>query len=304
MKKVAFIFLNILLSFNVLLPLLFLSIGAIIFWVASVEDYMYFAIILIIFLCFVIKLAIFPLIYEHQKKVLVAESFFQKLKTNKRYKTEILTIAGILDVISLFINIWMFQELGILIFVLLGGGVLTSYLTLLVWFEVSNTKYKKLFVVMFFALFITGLLLILGIGFSIYDKGKDLDTNVLKYHQAIQKIKKDSKINGMSHFPQKIPENAQNYYFKIEDAFDGYDTHYVKFDADKTYIDSIIKKSKCEILASKNDINKYNVNIYSSELQNADEICILHKSTQKERYTSGISVYNDTKTIYFFYSNF
>lgn len=102
----------------------------------------------------------------------------------------------------------MFQELGILIFVLLGGGVLTSYLTLLVWFKVSNTKYKKLFVGMFFALFITGLLLILGIGFSIYDKGKDLDTNVLKYHQAIQKMRKDSKVNGISHFPQKIPENA------------------------------------------------------------------------------------------------
>lgn len=127
------------------------------------------------------------------------------------------------------------------------------------------------------------------------------------YGNSLNKLKSkqsNEKVKGLDHFPAEIPENANNYNFQIEKSFDGYNTHYLKFDADQAYIDSIMKKSKCEISANKNNIDKFDVNVYPAELQNADEICVLHKSTQDKPYTSGVSVYKKTNTIYFFYANF
>lgn len=107
-----------------------------------------------------------------------------------------------------------------------------------------------------------------------------------RYEVSLKKLKNKEWKYGLDHFPEKLPQEIKNYYFQIETSFDGYDTHYVKFDTDKTYIDSLLKHSKCKIRTSKDKIDNYCIDFYMSELKEADKICILHKKTQQEVYTS------------------
>ena len=37
--------------------------------------------------------------------------------------------------------------------------------------------------------------------------------------------KKVKNYYGITHFPEKLPSNATNYYFEFEDAFDGYNDY-------------------------------------------------------------------------------
>lgn len=141
------------------------------------------------------------------------------------------------------------------------------------------------------------------VGLQLFQNGP-IKPPMKRYEVSLKKLKNKEWKYGLDHFPEKLPQEIKNYYFQVETSFDGYDTHYVKFDTDKTYIDSLLKHSKCKIRTSKDKIDNYGIDFYMSELKEADKICILHKKTQQEVYTSGISVYNDTNTIYFFYANF
>ena len=48
-----------------------------------------------------------------------------------------------------------------------------------------------------------------------------------KYYEKIYNI--TSKVYRIEHFPKEIPLNAENYFFKAEKSFDGFDIHYLKF---------------------------------------------------------------------------
>lgn len=158
-----------------------------------------------------------------------------------------------------------------------------------------------LLVITFLYLVIVEIYLLVGL--QLFSNGP-IKPPMSRYEVSIKKLKNKEWKHGLDHFPVKLPQNIRNYYLQVETSFDGYDTHYVKFDTNKTYIDSVLKQNDCKIRTTKTKIDSYDINFYISELKEADEICILHKSTQEKVYTSGISVYNNTNTIYFFYSNF
>lgn len=305
MNVIILVILAILISTNIV-PVLFVGLlGVIIFFVDMAEHYLMFGVLLIAFINLIFKISIFPIIFEMQEKnKMKSLSFWEKLQNEKKYKIKLLAISAILDIIVLFFNILVFKKLGLGFYLLMGGGCLLSYCSLLAWLKISKSKFKMLATNIFKSIVIIGLLGFLFAGIRIFNSLKDRDINVSKYPEMLEEIKADTKIGDFSFFPKEIPQNATSYYFRLENSFDGYNTHYVKFNIDKPYIDNVLKNSKCEILTTKDKINSYDVNIYSSELQNADIICVLHKGTKDNEYTSGISVYNDTNTIYFFYSNF
>ena len=305
MNKIIFAILALIISSNIIPSTLLGIIGAIIFWDGGAEHYFLLFVFLALFINLVFKISVLPIIFEIQKKYkMKALAFWENLANNKKYRITMLVISAILDFIVLILNINIFEKFGIITYILIGGGFLLSYCSLLAWLKLSKSKYSSCILNIFKTFVLIGLLIFLFIGVAIFNSLKDRDIKVSKYHEMLKEIKADTKNGDFSFFPQEIPANATNYYFQLEDSFDGYNTHYVRFDIDKEYIDNVLKNSKCEILTTKDKISNYNVNIYPSELQNADKICILHKSTQDDRYTSGISVYNDTNTIYFFFANF
>lgn len=128
---------------------------------------------------------------------------------------------------------------------------------------------------------------------------------ISEYSREIESLKKKHGFYKMRHFPDKIPDDASNYYFQIENAFDGNNTDYVKFDSNEKYINDVLNKYKkdCVIYAINENLYKSGIKIYINELGPNDNICILHKKQNNEVYTSGFAT-KKPNTIIFFYTNF
>ena len=274
-----------------------------ILWVPYLDEYLSYIILLAFLINHFIKIVIFPTIYTLCKKEdSKCLNFWNKLINNKDYKKEILILAGTLDLATLFLYCLVFDSLGLLVFILMGGGVLTSYVWFFIWYKFYNTKHKQtLSNVCKWIVSIFVILILLLVVLAYCDRVSFDD--ITKYDKMHKKVKKYYDIN---HFPEKLPSNAINYYFQFEDAFDGYNDYYVRFSVDKNYIKNEKNKfeDKCDKSVNKEYFNDFHFRTLDSELINADNLCILHKSTGNERYTSGISIYNDTNTIYYFFANY
>lgn len=75
--------------------------------------------------------------------------------------------------------------------------------------------------------------------------------SISQYDTEIKALKKKSGFYDMRHFPDKLPENISNYYFQIEDAFDGKNTNYLKFDSNEKYINDVLNKYKKVVYLSR-----------------------------------------------------
>ncbi|MDD3593899.1 MAG: hypothetical protein PHX18_04650 [Candidatus Gastranaerophilales bacterium] len=120
------------------------------------------------------------------------------------------------------------------------------------------------------------------------------------------KVRNLKRYAGFEHFPNQLPDGISDYHFQIDRAMND-NTHYVKFNINKQYIENIMKEygSKCIIFTDKENFDKYDITIYPDEITDADKICILHKASFQDNapYTSGIAIYN-TNTIYFFLADY
>ena len=302
MKTFWFVILNIFLSTNIHLFFLPAIFFVLCFLIPDTSWYMITAALLAFLISHFVKIVIFPTIYTFcEKKNSKCLNFWNKLINNKDYKKEILIIAGTLDFVSLFLCCLAFESLGLLIFILMGGGVLTSYVWFFIWYKFYNTKHKQTlsnvckWIVCIFVI-LSLLLIVLA-----YCNRVSFD-DITQYDKMHKKVK---NYYSITHFPEKLPSNATNYYFQFEDAFDGYNDYYVRFSADKTYIENEKNKfkGKCDKSITKEYFNNFHFSTLDKELINADELCILHKSTDKEIFTSGISIYNDTNTLYYLFAN-
>lgn len=129
-----------------------------------------------------------------------------------------------------------------------------------------------------------------------------------KYYEKISNI--TSRLYRIEHFPKEIPSNAENYFFKAEKSFDGFDIHYLKFNInDKNYFDQIIKNNKNKIY-KKLEYNK--VYKHYSDLEasiNIEEnpnttLYILKNQNNDLSYTSGFIISKTDNLIVFFYANY
>jgi hypothetical protein len=250
-----------------------------------------------------IKIVIFPTIYTLcEKEDSKCLNFWNKLINNKDYKKEILILAGTLDLATLFLYCLAFDSLGLLIFILMGGGVLTSYVCFFIWYKFYNTKHKQTLSNVCKWIVSIFVILILLLVVSAYCDRVSFD-DITKYDKMHKKVKKYYDIN---HFPEKLPSNATDYYFQFEDSFRGYNNYYVKFSTSGDYITAEKDKFKtqCKILTDKNHFRNIRPRPMSLEIEEADETCFLSISSYGDKYTSGISIYNDTNTIYYFFANY
>lgn len=124
-----------------------------------------------------------------------------------------------------------------------------------------------------------------------------------KYNKELANIKSQYNNNGFEHFPENLPKNAEDYFFEIENSFDGEDTHYVTFTTDRSFVEKELS-DKCDTIYTKNELYENDITIYTSKFSYADEYCIIHKSTKTQRYVSGIATDKNHEQIYYFYGNY
>ena len=121
------------------------------------------------------------------------------------------------------------------------------------------------------------------------------------YTKSLYKIQSEYQNNGFSHFPETLPENITDYYFFIENSFDGEDTNYLKFKTNPTYVNKELQEKCNNKTVSKESISNW---FYTGKFQDADAYCIIHKSKQNEHYSTGIATNKDHNIIYYFYANY
>lgn len=129
---------------------------------------------------------------------------------------------------------------------------------------------------------------------------------ISEYADEIDTLKRKHGFYDMRHFPDKLPDDVTNYYFQIEDAFDGLNTDYLKFDTNKTYIDGLLKKynKECEVFSTYENLYKKGTSLQINELDSEDNVCLLHKKNDKEVYTYGFAIKKNKKSVIFFYADF
>ena len=69
------------------------------------------------------------------------------------------------------------------------------------------------------------------VGISLFDSTPRIPQKD-DYTKSLLKIQSEYQNDGFNHFPPKLPDNVTDYYFFIENSFDGEDTHYLKFKTD------------------------------------------------------------------------
>lgn len=113
---------------------------------------------------------------------------------------------------------------------------------------------------------------------------------------------------AIAHFPEKIPDGATNYYFRIENAFDGYNIHFLKFNIDKEYIENEIKKHKSKI---RRQVNLSEPGTYILEQPLAKdidrtkyEVYMLQNENGDTKYTAGFIASTECGEIVYFYANY
>ena len=126
----------------------------------------------------------------------------------------------------------------------------------------------------------------------------------------------------VKHFPKIIPEDAKNYNFYLGYNPRGFNVHYLSFNVDEEYIESVLKNNKNNVATKINysDIEKYyhHLDIVKSvedkkpkitkeefkQLQQEYIVYILKNENNDNNYTSGFIVSKKYKEIIFFYATY
>lgn len=115
---------------------------------------------------------------------------------------------------------------------------------------------------------------------------------------------------GISHFPQNVPDEYKNAHCVIENDFHGYNIHFLKFDADKTVVNDVIKHNK-ENIDKKYEFKgieryyQYLEGNSSFGINNEEDyfVYIMKNPYEEKEYVSGIIAPKENGTLIFFYAN-
>ncbi|MDD3594399.1 MAG: hypothetical protein PHX18_07210 [Candidatus Gastranaerophilales bacterium] len=138
-EYVSFALLNLLLATNILPIMIWLLLfGWIIFDDKTDIFVVFIGIIIMIFLSIYVKNRIFPIIYMLKNKYSKDNVFFERFKSDKLFRKRVILTALITDLLCILSIYLVIKSPGILFYLLFGGGVLISYLSLQSWFKKRN----------------------------------------------------------------------------------------------------------------------------------------------------------------------
>ncbi len=115
------------------------------------DCFLVFNLIVFLLLYYVSKLFIFPLIYKFSKNNQYIGNFFEKIKKQKSFRYKVLLFSVLADIIlilaflasSFLTDIKDFLQAFGFYFLIGGGGVFISYLSLIVWFKMREKSSKN-----------------------------------------------------------------------------------------------------------------------------------------------------------------
>lgn len=125
-------------------------------------------------------------------------------------------------------------------------------------------------------------------------------TEIQKHPYNMQKLTSYESEHGIAHFPITLPQDAANYYFYYCTDFHGEGVQYLKFSANKEYINQIIKQNSVIKKIPYTKINQYYK--YLDKFNIEDEKRYTAYILNDNGTVSGIIASNED--IIFFYSNF
>ena len=166
MNKILFLLFNFLISSNLLFKLLF-YVFIFTFYIIyhndhNIEPFNIFlsCSILFVFFVWIFKVLIFIILSQIKHKDTYMAQFFERIKNERKYKFKIVLYALLSDFLCIFltpiIETFIFNIFpnnsyeyidcflsNIAAFILWGGGVTLSYLSLIVWFKITNSLNKS-----------------------------------------------------------------------------------------------------------------------------------------------------------------
>lgn len=172
MNKPLFLFLNFLISSNLLFKILFFTFAIIFLLFLFVYEKKFtlvdgapFGIVIwagvfAILVNWIFKVLIFILLFQYKLMNTYMGQFFEKIKKEKTFKYKIILCALLCDIFCLIImpivfymiyNLFLNNNISIgnlflsdiLCFIICGGGVTLSYLSLIIWLEFNKIKTKS-----------------------------------------------------------------------------------------------------------------------------------------------------------------
>ena len=167
MNKILFLLFNFLISSNLFFKLLF-YVFIFTFYIIYHNDHNIdpFGIflscsILFVFFVWIFKILIFIVLSQIKHKDTYMEQFFERIKNERKYKCKVVLYALLSDFLCIFltpiIESFIFNIFSnnsseyidcflsnIVAFILWGGGITLSYLSLIVWFKISKKSTKSI----------------------------------------------------------------------------------------------------------------------------------------------------------------
>ena len=141
-------------------------------------------------------------------------------------------------------------------------------------------------------------------GMSFWDT-TPIEPKIKNYKSELSKIKSQYKNQAFNHFPQTLPNDIEDYYFYIENSFDGEDTHYLRFKINSKYVNNELKQKCINPIITRRELNNMYVLASNSPIyEGTSQYCLLHTKRDNGRYITGIATNDEHSLIYYFVKNY
>ena len=148
------------------------------------------------------------------------------------------------------------------------------------------------------------------VGLTIYAGMAFWDTTptepkIKDYKSELRKIKSQYENPEFDHFPQTLPNDIEDYYFYIENSFDGEDTHYLRFKINSEYVNNELKQKCINPIITRRELKNMDVIASNSPIyEGTSQYCLLHAKHDSGRYITGIATNDEHSLIYYFVKNY
>lgn len=155
---------------------------------------------------------------------------------------------------------------------------------------------------MYIAIVFIGLTIFAGMAF--WDTSPT-EPKIKNYKSELRKIKSQYENPEFDHFPQTLPNDIEDYYFYIENSFDGEDTHYLRFKINSEYVNNELKQKCINPMITRRELKNMDVIASNSPIyEGTSQYCLLHTNHDSGRYITGIATNEAHSLIYYFVKNY
>lgn len=237
----------------------------------------------------------------------------KKISTGKKqeinYSTDYVWICILFISFLLIIQVlFVFDNLNYFFILLTLIPFLLFLLFIKIFQKFNKNNTLKILIKVIVSLFSILFLFFLEIGILFDMPFTTTEPSIKQYKNSIKKLQSLYSKNDLSYFPDKIPQDITNYYFRIGTAFDGYNNYYLRFNTNKEFLNTLIDKHKNDfyIVGTLKELNDKGLNIDVYEINDNCTIYLLKNRSKGncQNCKYGFAVNEIDKAVYYFFQNF